>query len=87
MKVVNIHEAKTKLSQLLIDMASGEDVVIARNGCPIARLVPFDKIERTSGLLRDLPGWRNYDPKTSDAFAPMTDEELEAEGWPRELLG
>ncbi|MDP1858331.1 MAG: type II toxin-antitoxin system prevent-host-death family antitoxin [Gemmatimonadaceae bacterium] len=36
----NIHEAKTHLSRLLEQMESGEDIVIARAGVPVARLVP-----------------------------------------------
>lgn len=40
MKTVDIHEAKTHLSRLLKRVAAGEDVVIARAGRPIARLVP-----------------------------------------------
>jgi prevent-host-death family protein len=40
MKVVNVHEAKTRLSRLLRDVEEGEEVVIARNGTPVARLVP-----------------------------------------------
>jgi prevent-host-death family protein len=40
MRTVNIHEAKTHLSRLLKRVAAGEDVVIARAGQPIARLVP-----------------------------------------------
>jgi prevent-host-death family protein len=35
---VNIHEAKSKLSQLLARVEAGEDVIIARAGHPIARL-------------------------------------------------
>ncbi len=38
---VNIHEAKTRLSQLLEKVQAGEEVVIAKAGQPIARLVPF----------------------------------------------
>ena len=38
---VNIHQAKTHLSRLLVRMAAGEEVVISRAGKPIARLVPF----------------------------------------------
>jgi prevent-host-death family protein len=38
MRKVNIHEAKTQLSKLI---ASGEEVVIARNGEPVARVVPI----------------------------------------------
>jgi prevent-host-death family protein len=37
--VVNIHEAKTHLSRLLDRVAKGEDVVIAKAGTPVARLV------------------------------------------------
>jgi prevent-host-death family protein len=40
---VNIHEAKTQLSRLLSKVAEGEDVVIARSGEPIARIVPIEK--------------------------------------------
>jgi prevent-host-death family protein len=36
----NVHQAKTHLSELLERVADGEDVVIARAGVPVARLVP-----------------------------------------------
>lgn len=36
---VNIHEAKTHLSRLLAQVAGGDEVVIAKNGRPVARLV------------------------------------------------
>jgi prevent-host-death family protein len=38
---VNIHEAKTHLSRLLERVAKGEEVVIAKAGKPVARLIPF----------------------------------------------
>ncbi|WP_428355339.1 type II toxin-antitoxin system Phd/YefM family antitoxin [Methyloprofundus sp.] len=38
---MNIHEAKTHLSQLLEQIEAGEDVIIARHGKPIARLIPY----------------------------------------------
>jgi prevent-host-death family protein len=38
---VNVHEAKTHLSRLLARVAKGEEVVIARAGKPVARLVPL----------------------------------------------
>ena len=41
MRTVNVHEAKTHLSRLLADVAKGEEVIIAKAGHPIARLVPF----------------------------------------------
>jgi prevent-host-death family protein len=41
MRQVNIHEAKTQLSSLLEEVESGERVVIARAGEPVAVLVPY----------------------------------------------
>ena len=41
MVTVNVHEAKTHLSRLLAQVEAGEDVVIARRGKPVARLVRF----------------------------------------------
>ncbi len=37
---VNVHEAKTQLSRLLQRVEAGEEVIIARAGQPVARLVP-----------------------------------------------
>ncbi|WP_419166005.1 type II toxin-antitoxin system Phd/YefM family antitoxin [Candidatus Palauibacter sp.] len=37
--VVNVHEAKTQLSRLLAQVEAGEEIVIARRGKPVARLV------------------------------------------------
>ena len=38
---VNVHEAKTHLSRLLARVQAGEEVVIARAGQPVAKIVPF----------------------------------------------
>ena len=40
MSTVNVHEAKTNLSRLLARVAAGEEIVIAKSGKPVARLVP-----------------------------------------------
>ncbi|MCA0376833.1 MAG: type II toxin-antitoxin system prevent-host-death family antitoxin [Gemmatimonadetes bacterium] len=40
MKIVNIHAAKTQLSRLIADVVAGEEVVIAKAGTPLVRLVP-----------------------------------------------
>jgi prevent-host-death family protein len=45
MSVVNIHEAKTHLSRLIERVSSGEEIVIAKAGRPVARLVPYDESE------------------------------------------
>jgi prevent-host-death family protein len=41
MTMFNIHEAKTHFSKLLARVLRGEEVVIARAGKPVARLMPF----------------------------------------------
>ena len=43
MKQVNIHEARTNLSQLLSQALSGEEIVIAKAGKPMVRLVPVEE--------------------------------------------
>ena len=82
MKTVNIHEAKTTLSALLAEVERGEDVVIARKGKPVARLTRIETTRKkpVAGEWLSLPGWENfkYDPSI---FAPLTDKELEEEGW------
>ena len=52
MKTVNVHEAKTQLSRLLQEVEEGEEIVIARNGTPVAKLVPH--VEERKPLE---PGW------------------------------
>ena len=69
MRQVNIHEAKTQLSRLI---ASGEEVVIARYGEPVARLVPISPpvSERIAGSAR---GKFQVPP---EFFNPLPDEIL-----------
>ena len=40
---VNVHEAKTHLSRLLDRVAAGEEIVIAKAGRPVARLIPITR--------------------------------------------
>ncbi len=53
MRTVNIHEAKTHLSKLIEETSKGKEVIIAKAGKPVARLVPFrsGKKRRRLGLL------------------------------------
>lgn len=51
-----MHEAKTNLSQLVERAEAGEDVVIQRNGKPVARLVPIDEEPRSLASVRGV--WR-----------------------------
>lgn len=41
-KIVNIHAAKTQLSRLVEEAAAGQEIVIAKAGRPVARLVPLE---------------------------------------------
>ena len=53
-QTVNVHDAKTHLSKLLERAEAGEEIVIARAGRPVARLVPYgsDRPKRVFGRLR-----------------------------------
>jgi prevent-host-death family protein len=74
MRQVNIHEAKTHLSQLLEEAARGDEIIIAKAGKPIARLVAVhgDTTPRPRGLL-------NGKIWIADDFdAPLPDEILQS---------
>ena len=43
MRVTNIREAKTHLSQFVERMAAGEEIIIGKAGKPVARLVPYQE--------------------------------------------
>jgi len=71
MRQVNIHEVKTQLSRLI---ASGEEIVIARYGEPVARLVPI-----RSPSSRRAPGFALGKFEVPPAFfEPIPDELLDA---------
>lgn len=71
MRQVNIHEAKTQLLRLI---AAGEEVVIARYGEPVARLVPI-----RPPASRRVPGSARGKFEVPPAFfEPLPDELLDA---------
>lgn len=49
-RIINIHEAKTTLSKLLRRVQAGEEIVIAKSGHPVARLVPLADAPREREL-------------------------------------
>ena len=51
---VNVYQAKTQLSRMIDRAAAGDDIVISRNGKPVARLCPLAQQPRTIefGLLK-----------------------------------
>jgi prevent-host-death family protein len=57
MRTVNVHEAKTHLSALLLAVEAGEEIVISRAGHPIARLtgLPRDDAQLEIGCDAGLP--------------------------------
>ncbi len=71
MAAVNVHEAKTHFSALLDRVLRGEEIIIARAGRPVARLVPIEPREpRRPGLARG---------RVTDAFfEPLPPEEWRA---------
>lgn len=48
-KMVNVHAAKTHLSRLLEEAAAGREIVIAKAGKPVAKLVPFEAKPKKRG--------------------------------------
>ena len=71
---VNIHEAKTNLSRLVDKVASGTEVVIAKAGKPMARLVPIKPV-----LHVRKPGFLKGKIKIADDFdAPLPLQVLDA---------
>jgi prevent-host-death family protein len=71
-KTVNVHDAKTHLSRLLVDVENGHEVTIARAGRPIARLVPAEQPGK-----RELGLERGKIWITPDFDEPMPDEWLD----------
>jgi prevent-host-death family protein len=72
-EIVNMHQAKSSLSRLVKRALAGEEVVIARNGEPLVRLVPVPKTPKPR-----VPGrGKGKIWIAPDCFDPMTEEELE----------
>jgi prevent-host-death family protein len=69
-----MHEAKTRLSQLVERAEAGEEIVIARNGKPVVRLVPVG----TTASLGDVRGaWRGR-VRIADDFDELPEDIAEA---------
>ncbi|HEX7545137.1 MAG TPA: type II toxin-antitoxin system prevent-host-death family antitoxin [Gemmatimonadaceae bacterium] len=69
LEMMNVHAAKTNLSKLLARVAKGEEIVIAKGGTPVAKLVPFVSVSP---------------PRALGAFKGkiwMSEEALETPGW------
>jgi prevent-host-death family protein len=73
----NVHEAKTNFSQLLELVERGEEVIVARHGKPVARLIPFPEKKSILGLGVGDPNYR-FGLSDEEAFSPMSAEEAAA---------
>lgn len=74
-RIVNMHEAKTKLSELVAEVEAGEVVILARAGKAVARLVPLEK-----PAPRRLGRWKGKVRMAKDFDAPLSPEDLAAWG-------
>jgi len=75
-EVVNVHEAKTHLSKLLARVSQGEEIVLAKAGKPIAKLVPIERPHRSRK-----PGGAKGLVIVHDSFDdPLPDDLLDAFG-------
>ena len=74
MSTVNVHEAKTHLSRLLIRVEAGEEIVIARSGKPVARLVAH----RGARPVRRFGALRGRLTVDDSFFDPLPESELAA---------
>jgi prevent-host-death family protein len=70
---VNIHHAKTNLSQLILKAESGEEVIIARAGKPVVRLIPIQPLALKKRKAGALKGILKISP---DFFDPKLDEQI-----------
>jgi len=70
MKQINIQAAKTHLSRIVDEVVNGEEIVLAKAGKPLVKLVPFQgpRKPRTPGLFTG-EGW-----EAPNAWAPAGDE-------------
>ncbi len=74
MAVVNVYQAKTHLSYLLAQAEAGEEIVIARDGTPVARLVALNcKSKPRSG------SWKGRVSLDDSFFDPLPEAKLSAE--------
>lgn len=72
MKISNMYEAKTRLSELVTRVIAGEEWAIARNGTPVVMLVPITK-KKKKVRFGSLKGKIHIH---SDVTAPLTVDEL-----------
>ena len=78
MATVTIHEAKTNLSELILRVEAGEEIVIARGDKPVAILKDYDRTTFAARRKAGMGSWADKFPVPPDDvfLAPMSDEEF-----------
>ena len=76
MTLINIHAAKTRLSQLVARAERGERIIIARDGKPVAQLGPAPRGKRAT-LSPDDPLLNLSDFAVDGAGGPLTNEDID----------
>jgi prevent-host-death family protein len=71
---INVHEAKTKLSALIASVENGDEVILARAGKPVARIVPY--VKKRGGMALGLASGSAFNIPAADTLAAM-DREIE----------
>ena len=70
MKTINIHSAKTHFSSLVAEVEAGEEIIIAKAGKPVARLMPLQK----NGFRRSFGAFKGHIHMKDDFDAPLPPE-------------
>ncbi len=91
MDIVNIHTAKTTLSKLIERVLHGQEVIIGRNGKPVAKIVPYEDssaaTEAQSQKPREFGQWKGkvwYAPDYDEADAIIEKMFNESEIFPKD---
>ena len=75
MTEVGVHEAKTRLSELLRDVAAGEEIVVTKSGRPVARIVPAARVgpavQRFGILAGEIADPGDWDGEDSDELGDL----------------
>lgn len=78
-RVVNTHEAKSRLSELIREAEEGVEVIVARNGHPVAKIIPWRPahVVRVAGAWAGLVAYTDDVVGSDDEIVAMFDESAE----------
>lgn len=66
---INVHEAKTRLSALIVSVENGDEVILARAGKPVARIVPY--VKKRGGMVLGLAASTRLNIPEADVLDAM----------------